>query len=83
MFPRLKQRLGTVVLDRMDLLLELTTLGEYGFADDGLPVAIERAPCPGGAKSGGLPAAQSVRRRDACPLRGAPTPKICDQLPRP
>ena len=40
MFPRLRQRLGKAVLDRIDTLVELSTLGEYGLAEDGLPVPI-------------------------------------------
>ena len=30
MFPRLSQRLGARILDRLDVLVQLSTLGEYG-----------------------------------------------------
>lgn len=84
MFPRLKQRLGSVVLDRMDLLVELSTLGEYGLAEDGLPVRIgqdfcserpSRAGSVSSIRSGGRP-------RDVCSLRGSSTPGRCDQQAR-
>ena len=35
----MRQRFGTAVLDGLDLLVELSTLGEYGLAGDGLPLA--------------------------------------------
>ena len=37
MFPALRERF----LDRLDLLVELGTLGEYGIAEDGRPLALE------------------------------------------
>ena len=63
MFPRLKQRLGTGVLARLDVLVELSTLGEYGVSEDGRPLALaDQAPPP---------APLTPRTRDACSPRGA------------
>jgi hypothetical protein len=65
MFPRLRQRITPAVLDRIDSVIELGTLGEFGLAEDGLPLqlssdagreAVVRVPAP------------PVRRpRDICP----------------
>ena len=46
MFPRMKQRLGSALLDNLDLLVEFSTLGEYRLDDGGAP-----APAPA-AKDG-------------------------------
>jgi hypothetical protein len=40
MFPRLRQRIGTAIVDRIDLMVEFSTLGEYALADDLRPVAM-------------------------------------------
>lgn len=42
MFSSLSQRLGTRMLDRLDLLVELATLGGYGLDEDGV-FALESA----------------------------------------
>ena len=44
----MRQRLGTLMLDRLDLLVELSTLGEYRLADDGRPLALGGGPASGG-----------------------------------
>jgi hypothetical protein len=72
MFPRLRQRISTAVLDRVDLVVELSTLGEYGLGEDGLPIAAE----PAGAIS------SPVRSRDICPWRGQISPQRCDASAR-
>lgn len=76
MFPRLKARLGTAVLDRVDLLVELSTLGEYGLADDGMPV--ETTSSTAASRLPLIP-----RGRDECPLAGAPSPRSCAPRARP
>ena len=58
MFPRLSQRISSAVLDRLDLVIEVSTLGEYGLAEDGLPIAAEAA---------------TTRPRGDCQVRLAPT----------
>ena len=68
MFPRLKERLGAAVLDRVDLLVELSTLGEYGLAEDGLPVPIVASSRPV-RPAAGIP--RVARTRDECSQRGA------------
>lgn len=35
MFPRMRQRLGSALRDNLDLLVEFSTLGEYGLMDPG------------------------------------------------
>jgi hypothetical protein len=76
MFPRLRRQL----LARADLLLELSTLGEYGIDEDGRPMALagestalrDDAPmvdCGGQVEAcGGEPttARRLPRRRDLC-----------------
>jgi hypothetical protein len=62
MFPRLSQRISSAVLDRLDLVVELSTLGEYGLAEDGLPLAL--TPADGSAPHD--------RNRDDCPFRARP-----------
>lgn len=69
MFPRLGQRLSTAVLDGLDLAVEFTTLGEYGLAEDGRPLALE--PEPNGSAFD--------RSRDDCPLRGSAPRLRCPQ----
>lgn len=76
MFPRLRQRLGPAVLDRIDVLVELSTLGEYGLAEDGLPIRI----------AGDVPSQGDlvrVRLRDDCPWRGRISPGRCGRPARP
>jgi hypothetical protein len=69
MFPRLRQRISTAVLDRVDLVVELSTLGEYGLGEDGRPIAAVSQHA-----GSGLPA----RSRDVCPWRGRGAPTRCD-----
>jgi hypothetical protein len=42
MFPRLRQQL----LARVDLIVEFTTLGEYGIDEDGGVMALDPEPAP-------------------------------------
>ncbi len=68
MFPRMRQRISTVLIDRIDLLVEFSTLGEYALADDLRPVAMHAdTPAPSGRRS-----------RDDCPRRDAPVSRSCD-----
>jgi len=80
MFPRLRQKLGTALVDRIDVLVEFSTLGEYALADDLLPVAMhgdgqaERSAGPVGVHhcvTGPAPS-QYERTRDDCPARPVP-----------
>ena len=75
MFPRLRARLSTAIVDRIDLAVEFATLGEYVLADDLLPVATH----PEGAS----PAHGSRRNRDDCPRRGLTVSRRCDDAVRP
>ena len=68
MFPRMRQRIGTALIDRIDLLVEFTTLGEYALADDLRPVAVHAE----------TPAPSARRTRDDCPWREAPLSRRCD-----
>jgi hypothetical protein len=72
MFPRLRNRIGTAILDRIDLVVEFSTLGEYALAEDLRPVAMH-AERPHAA-----PPAASDRTRDDCPWRAAPVSLRCD-----
>ncbi|MEJ7714623.1 MAG: hypothetical protein WKF40_02505 [Thermoleophilaceae bacterium] len=65
MFPRLRQRIGTAIIDRIDLMVELSTLGEYALAEDLRPVAVH-ADRPDGRR------ARQPPRRPATTARGAP-----------
>lgn len=68
MFPRMRQRIGTALIDRIDLLVEFSTLGEYALADDLRPVAMHAdTPVPG-----------SRRSRDDCPCGDRPVSRRCD-----
>jgi hypothetical protein len=76
MFPRLRQRIGTALIDRIDLMVEFGTLGEYALADDLRPVAMhadrphaDASPAP-------------ARVRDDCPWRTAPLSRRCDDAAR-
>jgi hypothetical protein len=42
MFPRLRQQ----ILARVDLVVEFSTLGEYGVAEDGSLMALDTEPSP-------------------------------------
>lgn len=74
MFPRLRQKIGTALADRIDLMVEFSTLGEYALADDLLPVALHddrplaAANSSCGRAATGLDLNRS-RSRDDCPLR--------------
>ncbi len=46
MFPRLKQRLAPAVLGRLDVLVELSTLGEYGLDEAGRAMTLGAAAVP-------------------------------------
>jgi hypothetical protein len=68
MFSSFSQRFGALILDRLDLVVELSTLGEYG-VDSGGVFALERERPPG---SDDWPArdplaSHFVRTRDDCP----------------
>lgn len=58
MFPRLRQQ----ILARVDLIVEFSTLGEYGVDEDGGVMALDPEPTP---------ARLTPRLRDRC---GDPTP---------
>jgi hypothetical protein len=69
-FPRLRQRICTATLDRLDVLIELSTLGEYGLGEDGRPLALAETasdPVPG----------RPIRLRDDCPLDRPPVSPHC------
>lgn len=97
MFPRLRQRLGKAVLDRIDTLVELSTLGEYGLAEDGLPVPIagpkglrvasagpEGGPTLIAALDRPRPRRLGVpRSRDRCPSGGRVSAACCERPARP
>ncbi len=68
MFPRMRQRIGTALIDRIDLLVEFSTLGEYALADDLRPVALHAD----------APAPSARRSRDDCPWREQPLSRRCD-----
>ncbi|HYI35382.1 MAG TPA: hypothetical protein VEX39_02165 [Thermoleophilaceae bacterium] len=73
MFPRLRQRISTRLIDRIDLLVEFSTLGEYALADDLRPVAMHAdTPAPSGRRS-----------RDDCPWSDRPLSGRCDGSARP
>ena len=61
-----------MLIDRIDLLVEFTTLGEYALADDLRPVAMHAD----------TPAPSARRSRDACPLRDRPLSRRCDGAAR-
>lgn len=72
MFPRLRQRIGTTLLDRIDLALELSTLGAYGLGEDGRPLAIDYQPA---ASRSVAPAIARTRDRcDGQPMDRAESP---------
>ena len=70
MFPRLKQNL----LAHLDLVVELSTLGEYGIAEDGRVMPLE----PEAQASPLVP-----RFRDECGQRLSPTARGCAVTARP
>ena len=63
MFPRLRQQLGTGILARLDVLVELSTLGEYGVSDDGRAVVLDELSALAPAVA---PERRPARTRDAC-----------------
>jgi len=79
MFPRMKRRLGSALMENLDLLVEFSTLGEYRL-DDGL------APAPASAANDGREPATPVPAdpaplpsrplRDGPPARSAPAPSL-------
>ena len=72
MFPRMRQKIGTALIDRIDLLVEFSTLGEYALADDLRPVPMHaETPAPGARRS-----------RDECPWRDRPVSGRCERQAR-
>jgi hypothetical protein len=65
MFPRLRQRLAPAVLDRIDSVIELGTLGEFGLAEDGLPLRLTSEASADTCVR--VPAPPVRRSRDFCP----------------
>lgn len=63
MFPRLRERIGPALIDRIDLMIEFSTLGEYALAEDLRPVALHADSRRPGASVG------APRTRDHCPGR--------------
>ena len=57
-----------MLIDRIDLLVEFSTLGEYALADDLRPVAMHAD----------VPAPSSRRSRDDCPLGERAVSRRCD-----
>lgn len=69
MFPTLRQRIGATLLDRIDLALELSTLGAYGLGDDSRPLALDvEDPAPADRPCGRAASEVSRERRPACDL---------------
>ncbi len=74
MFPRLRQQ----ILARVDLVVEFSTLGEYGVAEDGSVMALDPEPSPArlaprvrdrcGDTAPSHPFATTQRRRAAEPV---------------
>jgi hypothetical protein len=80
MFPRLRQTISTTLVDRIDDLVEFSTLGEYVLADDGLPIATADAPACRGSRERGSRAAVTGRpSRDVCPVPDWAWPSSCDR----
>lgn len=85
MFPRLRQRLGTNLLDRIDLALEFSTLGAYGLAEDGRPLALDQGVFDASVFDAAAEldaescASTFARGRDRCELR--PTSSAWDRNP--
>lgn len=70
MFPRLRQRFGSALLPRLDVVVEFSTLGEYGIDEQGRPLLLEAV----GDDGAGLGAPLSFgglipRRRGHCAAR--------------
>ena len=77
MFSSLAQRLGPRVLARLDLLVELSTLGEYGIDRKGVfAVEPDVEPASPGARPFG-------RSRDDCPYGGRVNTTCRDAPARP
>jgi hypothetical protein len=80
-FPRLRHRIGTAALDRLDVLIELSTLGEYGLGEDGRPLALAGGPGEPAAAwpdAAAPPSRHPRLSRDQCPLGGRPGARRCD-----
>jgi len=75
MFPRLRQRIGTALVDRIDLMVEFSTLGEYALADDLRPVPMH-------AERTHMESPGTRRNRDDCPWRERPLSVRCDDQAR-
>jgi hypothetical protein len=69
MFSSLSQRLGARLIDRLDLLVELSTLGEYGVDRAGI-FALE-------GEAAGAPTSEAVAPEPAAPPRVARTRDHC------
>lgn len=80
MFPRLRQRFGSALLPRLDVVVELSTLGEYGIDEQGRPLLLEAVGDDGAGHGaplsfGGLiprRRGHCAARREARPRRGGP-----------
>ena len=71
MFPTLSQRLSTGFLSRLDVIVELSTLGQYGIAEDGRPLPLERGRCESGLAPSRSRDAARARRVSAVAARSA------------
>jgi hypothetical protein len=79
MFPRMKQRLGSALMENLDLLVEFSTLGEYRLGDGPAPApapAAKDGPEPGTAQPAGPAPLPSRPLRDGRPDRSAPAPAL-------
>jgi len=61
MFPRLRHRFGSALLPRLDVLVELSTLGAYGVGEDGRPLLLEAGGASAPREDG---AGRGVARRE-------------------
>lgn len=73
MFSSLTQRLGTRVLDLLDLLVEVATLGGYGVDQDGV-FALEPAAFEDGLRALALSGAGAVAMARTGAPAGSPAP---------
>ena len=87
MFSSLARRISPRLIDRLDLLVELSTLGEYGVDRDGVfaldPPEKEEALGRDGARPVPPRLREAPRVRDACPRRGALSQSCRDGAARP
>ncbi len=70
MFPRLKHRFGPAFLERLDVIVELSTLGEYGVDETGRPMVLD-AEAPAAARFPLSPRQRGDCTREASPRRCA------------